>query len=99
MLAAGFIGEVERLHAMPEMNAACPAMRAVGYRQVWSWLEGEISREEAVRTAIVATRRLAKRQLTWLRREPGTLEFDCQQSDLAAHVVDALIPRLKAVVT
>jgi len=96
MIAAGFIAEVEALRALPEMNAACPAMRAVGYRQIWSYLEGDISRDEAARTAVVATRRLAKRQLTWLRSAPGALEFDCLRADVVERVVDAVAPRLAA---
>ncbi|MDH3888213.1 MAG: tRNA (adenosine(37)-N6)-dimethylallyltransferase MiaA, partial [Gammaproteobacteria bacterium] len=48
-----------------------PAMRAVGYRQVWAFLAGESGYDEMVEQAIVATRQYAKRQLTWLRSEPG----------------------------
>ncbi len=69
MLAAGFIDEVARLREMSLMSAASPAMRAVGYRQVWRHLDGVTSLTEASREARVATRRLAKRQLTWLRAE------------------------------
>jgi len=97
MIAAGFVAEVERLREIEKMSAACPAMRAVGYRQLWSYLEGDISRDEAVRAAVVATRRLAKRQLTWLRSAPGALEFDCLSANLAERVVDAVAPRMTAV--
>ena len=97
MIAAGFIAEVEALRALPEMNAACPAMRAVGYRQIWSYLAGDISRDEAARTAVVATRRLAKRQLTWMRSAPGALEFDCLLASVAERVVDEVAPRIAAV--
>jgi len=97
MIAAGFIAEVEALRTLPEMNAACPAMRAVGYRQIWSYLAGDISRDEAARTAVVATRRLAKRQLTWLRSAPGALEFDCLLTSVAERVVDEVAPRIAAV--
>ena len=96
MLDAGFIEEVERLRAMPEMHRECTAMRAVGYRQLWSYLDGEVDRRSAEQNAIVATRRLAKRQLTWLRGEPGALEFDCQASKVAAAVTDAIMPHLAA---
>jgi len=70
MMRAGFLAEVERLHARGDLHAGLPAVRAVGYRQLWSYLEGDCGLAEAVRDAIVATRRLAKRQMTWLRAEP-----------------------------
>ena len=70
MMAAGFLAEVERLHARGDLHVGLPSMRAVGYRQLWAALEGECSVEEAVRNAVTATRRLAKRQMTWLRAEP-----------------------------
>ncbi len=69
MLAAGFLDEVRSLRARPDLNARLPALRAVGYRQLWSHLEGELSLEEATRQGIAATRQLAKRQLTWIRSE------------------------------
>ncbi len=94
MLDAGFVEEVERLRGMPEMNGECTAMRAVGYRQLWSHLDGNVDLSRATQNAIVATRRLAKRQLTWLRSEPGGLEFDCQASNVAVAVADAIAPQL-----
>lgn len=69
MLADGFLEEVRSLHARQDLNATLPAVRAVGYRQLWSHLEGELSLEEATRRGIAATRQLAKRQLTWIRSE------------------------------
>lgn len=96
MLAAGFVAEVERLQAMPEMNANSPSMRAVGYRQLWSYLDGALTKAEAEHSAIVATRRLAKRQLTWLRGEPGDVQFDCQRPDVGSLVTDAVRLRLSA---
>jgi len=96
MIAAGFIDEVRRLREMREMSADCSSMRAVGYRQVWSYLDGVISRDEAVRTGVVATRRLAKRQFTWLRSEPGALEFDCLRPDTAQRVAAAVAAELPA---
>jgi tRNA dimethylallyltransferase len=71
MMAAGFLAEVEGLHARADLHPGLPAMRAVGYRQLWACLEGECGLDEAVRRGIVATRRLAKRQMTWLRAEAG----------------------------
>jgi tRNA dimethylallyltransferase len=69
MLAAGFIEEVEALKARPEIHADLPSMRAVGYRQVWQYLDGKLDFEEMRYRGIVATRQLAKRQWTWLRKE------------------------------
>ena len=71
MLAAGLLAEVEALHARGDLHAGMPAIRAVGYRQLWAHLAGECSLEAAIDAAITATRRLAKRQMTWLRAEPG----------------------------
>jgi tRNA dimethylallyltransferase len=70
MMAQGFLQEVEALHARPDLHADLPAIRAVGYRQLWQHLEGECSLAEAVDKGIAATRQLAKRQLTWLRKWP-----------------------------
>jgi tRNA dimethylallyltransferase len=70
MMAAGFLAEVERLHARGDLHPGLPAIRAVGYRQMWAHLARECELDEAVRNAVTATRRLAKRQMTWLRAEP-----------------------------
>ena len=81
MLEHGFLAEVERLRAQGGLHRDLPSMRCVGYRQAWSYLEGEISHAEMCRRAVVATRRLAKRQLTWLRQETGALWYDpCEES-------------------
>ncbi|MDO4681590.1 MAG: tRNA (adenosine(37)-N6)-dimethylallyltransferase MiaA [Lautropia sp.] len=77
MLTAGFIDEVKRLYQRPELHAELPAMRAVGYRQVWQMLAGERSAESLREAGIAATRQLAKRQLTWLRAMPVDLRLDC----------------------
>ncbi|MFK8046824.1 MAG: tRNA (adenosine(37)-N6)-dimethylallyltransferase MiaA [Halioglobus sp.] len=68
MLRDGFVEEVAALQARADLNVNLPAIRAVGYRQIWSHLSGELSLEEASERAIAATRQLAKRQLTWLRK-------------------------------
>ncbi|HQX48123.1 MAG TPA: tRNA (adenosine(37)-N6)-dimethylallyltransferase MiaA [Steroidobacteraceae bacterium] len=67
MMAAGLLDEVRALHARPDLTPQHPAIRAVGYRQLWQHLAGDCSLEEAVARAIAATRQLAKRQLTWLK--------------------------------
>ncbi|MGB0692328.1 MAG: tRNA (adenosine(37)-N6)-dimethylallyltransferase MiaA [Pseudomonadales bacterium] len=67
MIAAGLVKEVARLKSDPALNPALPAMRAVGYRQVWAYLEGQYDHPTMVEKGIIATRQLAKRQYTWLR--------------------------------
>ncbi|MEE8308154.1 MAG: tRNA (adenosine(37)-N6)-dimethylallyltransferase MiaA [Gammaproteobacteria bacterium] len=79
MVAAGFLGEVEALFKRDDLTAATPAMRCVGYRQLWAHLAGEMGWDEARQAAIVATRQLAKRQVTWLRR----MAPDCHLDSLA----------------
>ncbi len=69
MLAQGFVAEVETLMQRGDLHADLPAMRAVGYRQVWQYLKGENTYVDMVEKGIAATRQLAKRQFTWLRRE------------------------------
>ena len=67
MVDAGFVAEVQNLWARGDLTKELPALRAVGYRQIWGHLEGAYDWQEARRRALVATRQLAKRQLTWLR--------------------------------
>jgi tRNA dimethylallyltransferase len=76
MIGSGFVEEVRGLMALPLMSAQRPSMRAVGYRQLWSCLAGEMTRAEAQAEAAKATRHLAKRQLTWLRSDPADLTLD-----------------------
>ncbi len=71
MLNAGLVDELRSLRKKFALHAQLPAMRAVGYRQAWRYLEGEISQAQLRETGIAATRQLAKRQLTWLRSLPG----------------------------
>jgi len=70
MLAAGLLEEVAALRARPELHPGLPALRAVGYRQAWACLEGRCPRDELAARGAAATRQLARRQLTWLRRWP-----------------------------
>ncbi len=81
MLAQGFLDEVRRLRALPQMAAVAtpldlPAIRAVGYRQAWQFLDGQGSAAEFRDKGVFATRQLAKRQLTWLRGELDARWFD-----------------------
>jgi len=93
MLEAGFLDEVAWLHGLPRMHAERPAARAVGYRQFWAWLDGTLDLDEARRRALVATRRYAKRQLTWLRAERFDASFDCLDPRLAERVAEWLARR------
>ena len=70
MLEAGFLDEVEGLRRRADLGPELPSMKAVGYRQVWLYLDGEFDYETMVARGVAATRQLAKRQLTWLRSWP-----------------------------
>ena len=81
MLADGFLDEVHGLRALPELRThpaplELPAVRAVGYRQAWEFLDGECDTATFRARAIAATRQLAKRQFTWLRGEVDARWFD-----------------------
>ena len=86
MLNNGFIDEVKVLYERPGLTAEHASMRSVGYRQLWVYLQGNASLEEAGRRALYATRQLAKRQITWLRSESDLLSFD----PLEATAIDAI---------
>lgn len=76
MLVNGLVAEVEALYRRGDLNEKMPAIRAVGYRQVWAYLKGEDDYEAMVEKGIAATRQLAKRQFTWLRRETEAGHFN-----------------------
>ena len=76
MFAQNFVAEVAELRELPGIDPALPAMRAVGYRQVWQHLDGQFDLDEARRRALFATRQLAKRQTTWLRGDHDALVVD-----------------------
>ena len=67
MLAGGLVDEVKGLYARGDLHPDLPAIRAVGYRQVWDYLDGSLDYREMNERGIIATRQLAKRQFTWLR--------------------------------
>lgn len=83
MLAAGLVEEVRGLRERWPLGAELPAMRAVGYRQVWETLEGTAPESTLEARGIAATRQLAKRQLTWLRAMTDVERLDCLDSGLA----------------
>ncbi len=70
MMLQGFLQEVQRLYRRGDLHADLPAIRAVGYRQLWQHVSGHCSLEEAIAQGILATRHLARRQLIWMRAEP-----------------------------
>lgn len=76
MLELGFEDEVRRLYQRADLNLQMPSMRCVGYRQMWMYLQGELDYQQMVDKSIVATRQLAKRQLTWLRKYNKALKID-----------------------
>ena len=90
MLAAGLVEEVIELHRRFQLDAALPSMRAVGYRQVLEYLEGQFDRRELRERGIAATRQFAKRQLTWLRATPDCIALDCLAPDLEAQALAAI---------
>jgi tRNA dimethylallyltransferase len=96
MLEQGFIEEVEGLRLRSELNLSLPSMRCVGYRQLWQHLDGEFPREEMIDKAVAATRQLAKRQITWLRKQAGGTTYDClnYRKDAIFRQVEAAIKRL-----
>lgn len=76
MLAAGFMDEVKTLRANSNLHADLPAIRSVGYRQVWEFLDNQIDFDQMRYKSLAATRQLGKRQLTWLRAIAGRKTFD-----------------------
>jgi tRNA dimethylallyltransferase len=78
MLEQGFQKEVESLYSREGMHKNLPSMKAVGYRQMWSYLDNKSSYEDMVKQGITATRRLAKHQFTWLRGMQNLNWFDCE---------------------
>jgi tRNA dimethylallyltransferase len=90
MLEAGFVEEVRSLYERGDLSPEHPSMRAVGYRQVWRYLTGQCALNEAENQAIAATRQLAKRQLTWLRRRANARWLDATRPEVARAIFDAL---------
>ena len=86
MLREGLLDEMRALRARGDLHAELPAMRLIGYRQLWNHLEGGASLADAVEKAVIATRQLARRQLTWLRAEPGAEWFDAFDSGTPEHI-------------
>ncbi len=90
MLDEGFMDEMKTLRARGDLDPSLPSIRCVGYRQAWSYLEGESTFEEMCQKALAATRQLAKRQLTWLRRDSSALWYDLELESARDSVFEAV---------
>lgn len=90
MLDSGFEHEVATLMARGDLSLAMPSMRCVGYRQMWQYLSGELDASEMRYRGIVATRQLAKRQLTWLKGWPELTWLDSEDPQVVSKFLDTL---------
>ncbi|MHB1403142.1 MAG: tRNA (adenosine(37)-N6)-dimethylallyltransferase MiaA [Thiobacillus sp.] len=95
MLAEGLVDEVEFLRRASALSPDLPAMRAVGYRQAWAYLDGDIDMKALREQGLAATRQLAKRQLTWLRSWPGAVVLDCLAEDLETQATTLVARHLR----
>jgi tRNA dimethylallyltransferase len=91
MMAAGLLEEVRALHSRGDLTVENPAVRAVGYRQLWSYLEGGSGLRIAEEKAVAATRQLAKRQMTWLRSMRNICSIDPYDAQSFVGVRESLI--------
>src|SRR5690554_7327171 len=87
MLEQGFLDEVKQLRQQSDLHLDLPALRCVGYRQAWQFLDGEFDYDEMIDRGIFATRQLAKRQLTWLRKWPGVAWLETDAENLVAQAL------------
>ncbi|MGR8934815.1 MAG: tRNA (adenosine(37)-N6)-dimethylallyltransferase MiaA [Gammaproteobacteria bacterium] len=87
MLAHGLVKEVTALFERGDLNSAMPSVRAVGYRQIWGYLHGDYDYATMTEKAVAATRQLAKRQFTWLRRETNAAIFQSGDTALLDNVL------------
>ncbi|HEX9626417.1 MAG TPA: tRNA (adenosine(37)-N6)-dimethylallyltransferase MiaA [Acidiferrobacterales bacterium] len=94
MLNQGLVAEVETLYRRGDLGPSLPSVRTVGYRQVWAYLSGALNYPDMVEKSIIATRQLAKRQLTWLRAERDVIRLDCQGADLEGAARRAIVERV-----
>ena len=89
MLERGLLNEVRALRARRDLSLDLPALRAVGYREVWRYLDDELDHEQMRERAVIATRQLAKRQMTWLRKESCGSWFDSETAALDEQLLQA----------
>jgi len=96
MLNDGFVDEVKLIRQRKDLDFDTPSMRAVGYRQIWQHLDGKLDFDEMKFRGIVATRQLAKRQLTWLRSEQNLYQIYSDEKNFNENAIKIVsqIPRL-----
>jgi tRNA dimethylallyltransferase len=94
MIEQGFIDEVNRLYHRGDLDPSMPSMRAVGYRQVWEYLDGKTTKDEMIERGIIATRQFAKRQMTWLKREQDACWINTEDTQLFQQALKYLAPIL-----
>jgi tRNA dimethylallyltransferase len=87
MLHLGLVEEVERLYKRSDLHKDLPSIRMVAYRQIWQYLAGEINYNQMLELIPIATRQLAKRQMTWLRSWPEVKWFDSEDTELLVKVI------------
>jgi tRNA dimethylallyltransferase len=87
MIRLGLVEEVQALRKRSDLNSSLPALKSVGYRQVWQYLEGQLSFDDMVDKSIIATRQLAKRQLTWLRSWEELHALDGPSAESADYIL------------
>lgn len=90
MLSGGFMEEVKALRARGDLHIDLPSVRCVGYRQAWEHLDGQYGYDEMVERGIIATRQLAKRQITWLRSWPDLHWLDTDDPDIVRNTLKIL---------
>ncbi|MCZ6887261.1 MAG: tRNA (adenosine(37)-N6)-dimethylallyltransferase MiaA [Gammaproteobacteria bacterium] len=90
MLDAGLVEEVRCLRGLAGVDVTKPSARSVGYRQVWAYLDGRYGFDEMRERGVIATRQLAKKQLTWLRRWPDVTHLEAQPRKAAGAILKLL---------
>jgi tRNA dimethylallyltransferase len=91
MLDSGFIEEVTQLYQRGDLHKDLPSIRAVGSRQAWAYLAGELQYAEMIQRGIVATRQFAKRQFTWLRSDKEGVWFDALENNIYSKILKKLL--------
>ncbi|MBL4679978.1 MAG: tRNA (adenosine(37)-N6)-dimethylallyltransferase MiaA [Pseudomonadales bacterium] len=89
MLEAGFVQEVDTLRQREELHSELASMKAVGYKQIWQHLDGQLQYDEMIEKAIIATRQFAKRQFTWLRSWQSLKQIKAPSTDEALKIIEA----------
>jgi tRNA dimethylallyltransferase len=97
MISSGFVAEVQKLYRRQDLNLNLPAMRAVGYRQIWHYLDSEISYAEMIKIVPTLTWHLAKRQITWLRRFHGAHWFCSDELDIMNNIIQFCSEQITAI--